>query len=230
MKKLELLLLLLMPFGAEASLPKSMPSETHSLMNPKSNQQELIFHNQAFMTSADIASATLSNVSIKNTSGAPITVTGIYIYTLSSNPTDCTSSTLLESEGSPYGTLWAPKVTIAQNATSYIGANYLYNMMMFFLYEAKVEGQTGGNSYTPGNAEGGNNQWCLWLGVTNQAVGSGSLTSSTGGLDTSNILVQWTVADPPTSFTNITCDDSTRTCISNPPVPISAQTFPHQRS
>ena len=227
MKKSGLLLLLLMPFWAIASSSKSILSETHLPMNSKNNQQGLIFHNQAFMTSADIDSATLSNVSIQNTSTAPIAVTGIYVSNLSSTPTDCTANTLYDSSSDPYGALWAQKVTIAQNDTSYIGANYLYNMMMIALYIAKIKGHTE-ELYTPGDyGEDHQNHWCIYLGVTDQTVGSGSLTSSIGSLESANILAQWiSPADPLISFTNITCHDSTRTCSTTDSIP--PQPFPHQ--
>ncbi|MDP1574848.1 MAG: hypothetical protein Q8L78_07965 [Coxiellaceae bacterium] len=224
MIKLGVLPLLLMPLLAVAFSPQS-------ILNPpvsaKDNQQGLYSKTPEFMTASDMASATLSNVSIKYTGDQPShTVTGIYIYTLTSNPNDCTSSTLFESEGNPYGALWSPKVTMTQNQTKSIGANYLYNMIMLFLYGAYVEGQAAA-IYTPGNAEDGNSEWCLWLGITDQLVGTDNLTSSTGSLNPGNILVQFILGDPPKSFTHITCDDATRLCSTTDT--IQPQLFPHQR-
>lgn len=203
-------------------------------MNANNNQQGLTSKTPEFMTMTDMASATPSNVSILYTGNNPsITVTGIYIFNLTSNPIDCTTSTLYDSEGNPYGALWSPIVTVAQNQTKSIGANYLYNMMMLFLYGAYVEGRTT-QIYTPGNAEDSKNQWCLWLGITNQVVGTEELTCSTCALNPSNILVQYIPAvpphipaDPPISFTHITCDDSTRLCSTTEI--IQPQPFPHQR-
>lgn len=228
MIKLGLLSLLLMPLWAAAFSSKSIPSEINSPISASNNQQGLNSKTPEFMTMRDMVSATLSNVSIQNTGSSDITVTGIYIANLTSDSTDCTGNVLLESFENPYGTLWSPKVTVAQNQIKSIGANYLYNMMMLFLYGAYVEPVTGGNLYTPGNA-GGNNQWCLWLGITNQEVGTGTLMSSTGNLEAANILVQFISgppADPPISFTRVTCDDATRLCSTNDN--IAPQPFPHQ--
>jgi len=179
------------------------------------------------MTAIDKAVDASSGLRIQYTGADPsVTVTGVYIFNLTSNPSDCTTSTLLDSEGNPYGILWAPKTTIAQNGISTIGANYFYNMMMRFLYGAFVEGQTGGERYTPGDADG-NDSWCVWLGVTNQTVGTSSLTSSNGNLESSNILVQYVLGDAPVSFTNVVCNDSTRLCSTADS--IQPQPFPHQR-
>ena len=216
MIKLGGLPLLLMPLWAMAFSP----------MSANNNQQGLTAKTPEFMTMADMTFATPSNITIQNIGSSAITVTGIYIFNLTSNPTDCTTDTLLDSEGNPYGALWSPKVTVAANQTKSIGANYLYNMMMLFLYEAYAEGYTGLDIYTPGNANG-NSQWCLWFGITNQTVGTDSLTSSNGNLELSNTLVQFIIGDPPISFTNVTCNDSTRLCSTTDT--IQPQPFPHQR-
>jgi hypothetical protein len=227
MIKLGVLPLLFMPLWAAAFSPKSIPSEINSPMSANNHQQWLTSKTPEFMTMRDLASATPANVSIQNTgSGGAITVTGIYIFNLTSNPSDCTTSALFESEGAPYGALWSPKVTVAQNQTKSIGANYLYNMMTLFLYGVYVEGQAA-QIYTPGNAEDGNNQWCLWLGITNQTVGSDALRCSNCSLNLSNTLVQFIFGDPPISFTNVTCNDSTRLCSTTDT--IQPQPFPHQR-
>lgn len=204
---------------------QSMASEVDSPISSSRNQQWPNPNNSEFMSLTDLTAATPSNLSIQYTGSDPITVTGIYIFTLTTNPNDCTVNTLLDSPGNPYGSLWAPQVAMTQNQIKYIGANYLYNMMMLFLYGAKIEGATGGASYTPGNADG-NNQWCLWLGITNQSIGTNNLTCSTCGLETTNILVQYIMGDPPVSFTNITCNDSTRLCSTTDN--IAPQPFPHQ--
>ena len=224
MIKLGMIPLLLMPFSALAFSPQGI---INSPVSPKDNQQGLFSKTSEFMTTSDMVSATSSGVSIKNTGGSSITVTGIYIYNLTSNPSDCTTSALFESEGNPYGALWSPKVTMTQNQTKSIGANYLYNMMMFFLYGAYVAGQAA-QIYTPGNAEDGNSHWCLWLGITNQTVGTNSLTCSNCALESSNILAQYiSPADPLISFTNVVCDDATRLCSTSDTV--QPQPFPHQR-
>ncbi len=227
MIKLGVLPLLFMPLLAAAFSPKGETSEINSPMKANNNQQWLSSKTPEFMTMRDLASATPANVSIQNTgTGGAITVTGIYIFNLTSNPSDCTTSTLFDSEGNPYGALWSPQVTVAQGQTKSIGANYLYNMMMLFLYGAYVEGHAA-QLYTPGNAEDGNNKWCLWLGITNQTVGSDNLTSSTGSLNLTNTLVQFILGDPPISFTKVTCNDSTRLCSTTDT--IAPQPFPHQR-
>lgn len=216
--------LLLMPLWAAAFSPQNI---LNSSMNAKNNQQALFSKTPEFMTIRDMTAAETSNVRIQYTGNDPsATVTGVYIFNLTSAPNDCTISALFESEGNPYGALWAPKVTMTQNETKSIGANYLYNMMMLFLYGAYVEGQTGTDIYTPGNANG-NNEWCLWLGVTNQTVGTDSLTCSTCSLNLSNILVQFIFGDPPVSFTNVRCDDTMRVCSTTDT--IQPQPFPHQR-
>ncbi len=220
MKKLVALFLLFMVLNTEVFALVGNEPEATLHNDSESKQAWLSSKGSEFMTLEDRLSSTLSNIRIQNI-GSAVTVTAIYIYTLSSNPTDCTSSTLLESEANPCGALWAPKVTMANNEIKYIGANYLYNMMALFLYQAKVQGATSSN-LTPGA-----NPWCLWLGITNQQVGTGNLTSSTGTLETANQLVQFILpADAPISFTNITCDDSTRLCTSDATGP---QPFPHQQ-
>lgn len=221
MIKLWVLPWLLMPLWAVAFSPQSILPP----MNAKDNQQGLFSKTPEFMTSIDIAAAVPSNISIQYTGSAPITVTGIYIFTLTSNPNDCTTGTVLDSPQDPYGALWSPQVILTQNQIKYIGANYLYNMMMGFLYGAYVAGAQS-QIYTPGNAEDGNNEWCLWLGITNQTVGTNSLTCSTCNLNLSNVLVQFITGDPPISFTHVTCDDTTRLCSTSDT--IQPQPFPHQ--
>jgi hypothetical protein len=194
-------------------------------MSANNIQQGLNSQTAEFMTMRDMTFSTPSNLSIMNID-ASITVTGIYIFKLASSPTNCDGSVLLDSEGDPFGALWSPKVTVAHNQIKSIGANYLYNMMMLFLYGAYAQGQTGGDIYTPGNADG-NHEWCLWLGITNQTVGTDTLTCSTCALTLSNILVQFITGDPPISFTNVTCNDTTRVCSTTDT--IQPQPFPHQR-
>lgn len=221
-------LLLLMPIWAWALPAQNVPPETPSFVSANSNPQGAASQHPEFMTSTDIALGASSGVSIKNISSSSITVTGLYIFTLTSNPADCTTATLYDSPGDPFGALWSPQVTMTQDQIEYVGANYLYNMMMLALYDAKVAGYTGGHLYTPGNAEDNNNTWCLWLGVTDQAVGTDGLTSSTGSLEPTNTLVQFITGDPPVSFTNVTCNDATRTCSTTNA--ISPQPFPHAAS
>lgn len=220
MIKLGLLSLLLIPLWAMALPPNTILFKTNVVMSSNNKQPWPASQNQEFMTSADIASGTLSNLRIKNTGGSSRTITGIYIFTLTSNPSDCTTSTLYDSQTDPYGALWAPKVTITQNQTISIGANYLYNMMMLSLYEAYIAGYTGGH-YTPGNAEEGNHEWCLWLGITDE------LTTPGDPLPLGSQLVQYIDPDnTPINFTNVTCNDSTRTCSTADT--IQPQPFPHQ--
>ncbi|NCT56251.1 MAG: hypothetical protein GW760_00855 [Legionella sp.] len=179
--------------------------------------------NTEFMTSRDILSATLSQISIQNI-GAEDTVTGIYLFVLGEGAGNACLTPLIESEGAPFGALWSPKVTMATNETRNIGANYLYNMIMMFLYQAHIDGH--GALGTPGSFNGGNT-YCVWLGVTNQTVGTGTLTSTNGALENANQLVQYIEGDLPISFTNIICNDSTRQCTTTDI--IQPQPFPHQR-
>lgn len=178
--------------------------------------------NTEFMTPRDILSATLSQISIKNI-GDEATVTGIYLFVLGEGGNACLTP-LLESEGAPLGALWSPKVTMATNETRNIGANYLYNMIMVFLYQAHLDGH--GPLGTPGSFNGGNT-YSVWLGVTNQTVGTDFLTSTSGALNNANQLVQYIDGDLPICFTNITCNDSTRLCSTVDT--IEPQPFPHQR-
>lgn len=224
MIKLGVLPLLLMPLWAMAFSPKSIPSEINPPMSANNNQQWLTSKTPEFMTMRDMTFSTPSNVSIQNIDAGSITVTGIYIFMLSGSANDC-SAAFYESEGNPWGALWSPQVPVAPNQIKSIGANYLYNMMMVSLYDKHVDTPST-PIYTPGNAEGGISQWCLWLGITNQAVTDG-ITCSTCALNPSNILVQAITGNPPISFTNITCDDTTRLCSTTDT--IQPQPFPHQR-
>ena len=216
--------MLLMPLWAAAFSPKSIPSKINSPMSANNNQQGLNSQTAEFMTMRDMTFSTPSNVSIQNIDVGSITVTGIYISNLTSNPTDCTTGTLLDSVGNPYGAMWSPQVTVAPLQTKSIGANYLYNMIMLFLYGAYVEGHAA-QIYTPGHAEDGNKNWCLYLGITNEALPDG-LACSTCALNPFNILVYSIPGDLATSFTNITCDDARRVCSTNNTIP--PQPFPHQ--
>lgn len=222
MTKLGMLFLLFMTLSAVAFPLTGIEPKTPVHNDSNANQAWLNSKNAEFMTSADRVSNTVSNVRIQNI-GPTDTITTIYIYTLSSSPDDCTVNTVFESVAEPYGALWAPQVTLEHNEIKQVGANYLYNMISFFLYGANISQGTG--DLTPGV-----NPWCFWLGITNQAVGTGSLTSSTGSIDTANQLVQFipgTPPDPPVSFTNITCNDSTRLCSTSDT--IAPQPFPHQQ-
>ena len=226
MLKLGLLSLLLMPLWAVALPSQNALSQPYAFMGFKNHQPWLTSKNSAFMTAADVDSATLSNLSIKNTGADPITVTGIYLFVLGLGNEDACATPLIESEGAPFGALWSPQVAIAPGETAHIGANYLYNMVMFFLYEAVLDGH--GSLGTPGSYEGGDT-YCLWLGVTDQTVGTGTLTNTNGAIENGNQLVQVILTPPsnPVNFTNVTCNDTTRTCSTNDT--IEPQPFPHQR-
>lgn len=201
------------------------PTKDHNHANDNNNQTWFNSKNAEFMTTADMLSATLSNISIKNIGGQD-TVTGIYLFVLGLGAGNACATPLIESEGAPLGALWSPKVTMANNETRYIGANYLYNMVMLFLYQAYIDGFPARPLGTPGSYEGGNT-YCLWIGVTNQTVGTDFLTSTSGALNNANQLVQYIGGDPPVNFTNVTCNDQTRLCSTTDI--IQPQPFPHQR-
>ena len=152
--------------------------------------------------------STPSGVSIKNVGGSTTTVTSVYIANLYSN-TDCNSGQLVASYGNPYGAIWT-KINIAAGVTKDIGGDYLYNMIMRYLFDAYGENPGALTLATPGNGTASNNTWCMVIGITNQVVGSSPLTCTLCSLLPANILVN--SAGNAVTISNIQCSDATRTC------------------
>lgn len=174
-------------------------------MNAKTvEKMDLAHYDSTFMTTSDRLSGSLSLLSVKNNSNTvSYQITSLYVSSLGSDPNDCTAGAIIDSFGNPFGALWTPQVSIAPQEVKSIGANYLYNMLMRYLYNASAEGVIA--LTTPGSS-----QWCMYLGVTNQTMGTDNLICTQCNLNPENILVPF---ENVVENRNITCDDATRTCV-----------------
>ncbi len=206
--------------------------EIQAIKQSKINTQ---INKAAFMTMQDVATNSLSGISLSNTSGTTYNV-ALYIGTADTSSTFCDA--MLDS--------WdgAVAVEIPVNGginipghTSFnLGGNYLYNMLMNMLYQFNhVKGQqtpTDLSSYTPGNTadEGGDpGVWCIRIGLfANQGFPSNGLypvgaaqgiTSSAVGQNEKLITNSLNAPNIP-----ITCVDSSLTCTADTP---TVETFPN---
>jgi len=176
--------------------------------------------NLGFMTARDMLRSTPSGITIKNVSNAPLSLTGIYIQTLYSNNDG--GGPLSANYGSPVGALWSniSLGTSSPGNTTIIGANFLYNMIMNYVYQTVTSNvQPPDTIITPGTADftlpgGGSvpgNPWTLFLGVVNNGV-----VTSTTSVSSANDLVYIAQLPDTTSYAQqicVSCDDTQQTCI-----------------
>ena len=166
-------------------------------------------NNRGFVTTRDLFGATTSGITIKNVTSGPGTIynlTGLYIQTLYS-PFGPEGTNY----GSAVGALWS-NVTLSPSATTKVGANFLYNMIMTYLYQNNIS--TGeGDVITPGDATGGTN-WLVFLGVAQgtTVTSTANIYSPTPGHGNDLVYIDQTS----TSFSQqicVTCNDATQTCV-----------------
>lgn len=89
-------------------------------------------HDYAFMTTRDIRNNDLSNVTITNQTGQPITTNGLYIVSYDVN--DCSACFGGIVGGNNMGGAVVSPITFNNNQTLPIGQNYLYNMIYNGIY------------------------------------------------------------------------------------------------
>lgn len=183
----------------------------------------------ALMTASDIQRTELSNITITNKIGAPITVSGLFIASVDIN--DCSSCFgAVISADLLAGAVVSP-VTFKTNQTLPIGQNYLYNMLYNEIYFIKTVGfppcSLPGCSW-PGddpNVRG----WCITINVispnssytySNYTNGSNPPANTPPYASVGNAIpnYKYDLIDPSTLGTGkaclglITCNDKTLTC------------------
>ncbi len=181
-------------------------SALHATQHSKLPMLEMSFSNkQGFITHRDLLGATTSGISIKNVSTSTYNLTWIYIQTLYSpqGPEGI-------NYGAAVGALWS-NVTLAPSATTNVGANFLYNMIMNYLYQNNLS-TTSGDVFTPGNING--TPWLLFLGVVEGPTITTTYTiSSTLGHGNDLVYID---QNPSTSYSQqicVTCNDASQTCV-----------------
>ena len=165
---------------------------------------------QAFMTPRDRLKDTTSGISIQAT--GVFTVTGLYIQNVKITTTTTCDTTYYDNTGKILGEMWGPAagVSFTSGASQPIGQNYLYSMMMTYLYEANIASTSGVNN-TPGNAAGvnNNNPWCIELGIMQGAPAKAATSAITNTTSTDTVLTNLVAG---AAQIIITCSDSTQTC------------------
>ena len=149
----------------------------------------------------------ISNITIQNTSGSQtFTITGIFIQQLFQ--ADCTTS-YFNQHGKLYGVTWSNAISLSPNATTPLGAGYLYSMMMNYLYEASTN--SGPGPTTPGSGAG---TWCIQLGILQGTPAQYTTypvnTNTTPSISLSNV-VTWSNNTNPAPIA-ITCNDGSQQC------------------
>lgn len=120
----------------------------------------------ALMTARDMHSLDVSNITITNRTGAPITVSGLFIASFDIN--DCSSCFGGVVSGDNLGGAVVSPVTFKTNQTLPVGQNYLYNMLYNGIYYIK---NTVGSSpcSLPGCSWPGDDPnvkgWCISINV-----------------------------------------------------------------
>ncbi len=160
--------------------------------------------NLEFATGRDIlVQDTSSSITLNHNTGGSIDVTGIYIQALCYN-SGCSTTTngYANKHGLAFGAMYN-NVTFANNASTTIGSNFLYNMVHHALYQANHTSSTLGSTYTPGQKGTGdsNNAWYIKLGVI----------TSTPAAHTNAIATEALTYASSTSIST-TCNDTTFRC------------------
>jgi len=159
------------------------------------------------------AADTSSDITLNNSSGSSVSLSGIYIQSFASSAA-CNNIVYgnFPSAKKAYGVMWKTQ-TIAAGSSQNISANLLYQMIsqMNFTYSMN---SAGGANCTPGvgQCEVGDapntNQWCIKLGLTKGSVVGVGETIADGDdllplIDSQQIIV--------------TCSDLSSTCVANTP-------------
>ncbi len=164
------------------------------------------------------AADTSSNITLTNSSGSSVNISGIYIQSFASTAA-CNNIVYgnFPSAKKAYGVMWKDQI-IAAGASQNLGANLLYQMIsqMNFTY---VMNSAGGSNCTPGEGQcdagdtPNTDKWCIKLGLTKgSVVGVGENIAD--GDDLLPLINSQQVI--------ITCSDVTATCVADTP---STQTF-----
>lgn len=184
----------------------------------------------ALMTAHDMKDSALSNVTITNHTGQPITVAGLYIASYDVN--DCSSCTGNIIAGDNVGGTIVTPVTFQTNQSVPIGQNYLYNMVYNGLYFVKTN--IGAPCSLPGCSWPGDDPnvhgWCLTMNAaslnsnytsseyTNGSHPPASMPPFSQAGNNSAFHYKYALIDPNTLGVGnacigpVTCDDKTLTC------------------
>ena len=143
--------------------------------------KDLRLANHKLMTARDINAYSLSNITLQNKLGAPVTVYALYVPQLSYTSTDCNLATVLYTSTNASGAFLMP-VTIMANQKIPIGQNFLYNMLYTAIYYNNQQLLTASPCTLPGCTWGVTDttvyNWCIFLGALSPASGNTATTSS----------------------------------------------------
>ncbi len=183
------------------------------------------------MTARDMKGVDLSKITITNRTGAPITVSGLFIASFDIN--DCSSCFGSIVSGDNLGGAVVSPVTFKANQSVPIGQNYLYNMIYNGIYYIK---NTVGSSpcSLPGCSWPGDDTnvkgWCISVNIVSPNSSYTSSSYTNGSNPPSNVPAysnagnstpfnyKYDLIDPNTLGVGnaclgpITCNDKTLTC------------------
>lgn len=187
-------------------------------------------HDYALMTARDIQSIGLSNITISNRTGAPITVSGLFIASFDVN--DCSACFGNVLGGDNLGGAVVSPITFKTNQSLAIGQNYLYNMLYNGIYYLK--NSIGSPCSLPGCSWPGDDSnvqgWCITINVlspnssytyahyTNGSNPPANTPPYSSAGNSTPFDYRYDLIDPSTLGTGsaclglITCDDTTLTC------------------
>lgn len=155
----------------------------------------------------------ISNIVIRNTSASQtFAITGIFIQQLFQ--ADCSTS-YFDNHGKLYGVIWSDSITFNPSTTTPLGAEYLYSMVMNYLYEAATS--PGGPVATTPGSGGATRTWCIQLGILQGAPAqytTYSVTTETNPNPNLSNVVTWTNNTSPAPIA-ISCDDGEQQCIAS---------------
>jgi hypothetical protein len=173
--------------------------------------------NRKLMTARDINANSLSNITLQNKLGTPVTVYALYVPQLSYTSTDCNFATVLYTSTNAGGAFLMP-VTIKANQKIPIGQNFLYNMLYTAIYYNNQQALSPSPCTLPGCTWGITDttvyNWCIYLGALSPAGGNTATTSSVppygqavnGAGYNYDLVTQYSYIGP------ITCSDPNLTC------------------
>ncbi len=200
----------------------------------------------ALMTSQDFRNDALSNVTITNKTGAPVTVGGLFIATFdTTNTDDCSACYGSVTSGDNLGGAMVSPVRISANQTTPIGQNYLYNMIFNGIYYIR---NTAGSSSCnlPGCSwplDDSSLKWCVSINAASLDSGYTSNPTYKNGANPAAVPAyseagnstaynyQYDLIDPNTLGNGsacigpITCNDKTLTCSTSTPQNESFQPY-----
>ncbi len=184
----------------------------------------------AFMTASDIQRAAVSNITITNQIGTPITVSGLFIASFDIN--DCSSCFGNIVAGDNLGGAVVSPVTFKTNQTLSIGQNYLYNMLYNGIYY--IKNTSSSPCALPGCSWPGDNPyvqgWCITINAispnssytySHYTNGSNPPANTPAYSNPGNSIsfnYKYDLIDPSTLGSGnaclgpITCNDETLTC------------------